>query len=445
MTLGMEAAGAANARSPAAAIDDVRLPADLARTITEPSAFADPARIDRLFAWIRANNPLGRAEVEGFAPFWVASKHADVVAVGRDSKTFSSTGGPTMLTETAVAERMRALNPENPNPFISIAFMDEPEHMTHRLLFADWFLPKNVEARAERVRAIARSYVDRMAEKGGACEFVNDIAVHYPRSVMMEILGVPPDGEKVMITLTDELFNDQDPETSAHGAVLSGEAAAEKKRQTFDSMVGYFTALTEARAREPRDDIATVIAQARVNGRPLTVDEAFGHYTSFATAGHHTAASTLAGGIWFLCERPELLAQLKADPALVVPFVEETLRRLCPAKHFLRRATRDVELRGRTIRENEWVYMSFVSANHDEDVFEDPFTFRLDRRINRHLSFGFGPHVCVGQSLARAELRIFFEELIPRLSELGFAAQPSMLHARWVQGPKHMPLAYRLS
>ncbi|HYG25578.1 MAG TPA: cytochrome P450, partial [Caulobacteraceae bacterium] len=169
------------------------------------------------------------------------------------------------------------------------------------------------------------------------------------------------------------------------------------------------------------------------------------YYVIVATAGHDTTSSSTAGAVWGMCEHPGEFAKVKADPSLIPALVDEAIRWTTPVKHFMRSATEDTELRGRKIAKGDWLFLSYPSGNRDEEVFEEPDAFRVDRKPNRHLAFGYGAHLCLGQHLAKMEMRILFEELFKRLESLELAGEPRRAAAGFVGGPKALPIRYRMS
>jgi hypothetical protein len=422
-------------------LSPLELPKQFAEAIVSPQAFVDARAIERMFTWIRANNPLGIAHAEGYMPFWVASKHADVLEITRRNDLYDSTSKPFILGATEAIERMRQINNGDDFPFKSLTGTDEPEHGVLRKLFTPLFQNQGMKAMEPRVRAIAKAHVDRMAALGGRCDFVNDIALDYPLRVVMDFIGVPPEDEPLMVSITNALFSGDDEEIS-DAAKLTPAEQAEQMRAAFQPMEDYFAALTRDRIDNPREDVATLIANARVDGEPLSPERALGHYLSFATAGHHTTASSLAGAVQVLCEYPEHLETLRADPTIIPTFVEEALRWITPAKHFMRCATQDTELRGRSIRKGDWIYLSYASANRDEEAFEAPLEFWPNRKPIKHVTFGFGVHQCLGNMLARQELRFFLEELVARIDTLSLDGVPVLTKSRWVQGLKTLPVRY---
>jgi cytochrome P450 len=323
--------------------------------------------------------------------------------------------------------------------------MDAPDHPKYRALTQGWFMPANLGKFESRVREIARATVQRMLDKGGACDFVEDVALGYPLHVIMEILGVPEKDEPRMLKLTQELFGPQDPDTARIRDQLTAEQFLGMIQAVVADFGAYFRAITEDRRRSPREDLATVIANARIGGDYMPDHDAMSYYIIVATAGHDTTSSSTAGAIWALAEDPAEFAKVKANPELIPGLVDEAIRWMTPVKHFMRSATSDTELGGRKIAKGDWLMLCYASGNRDEDVFEDPYTFRSDRKPNRHVAFGYGAHLCLGQYLAKMEMRILFEELLPRLKSIALDGEVRMTQATFVNGPKKLPIRFEAS
>ena len=422
---------------------NVDIPPDIAATLVDPATYADH-RLHESYRWLRANNPLGVARTEKFDPFWVVTKHAHIQAISRQNDLFHNADNATVLTARAGIERIRKIT-GGPNLVRSLVQMDAPDHPKYRALTQRWFMPANLGKFEARVRHIARSTVARMLEKGGHCDFVADVALGYPLHVIMEILGVPEQDEPRMLKLTQELFGSQDPDTARIREALSPEQFSDMMQSVVNDFGAYFRGITEERRSHPRDDLATVIANARIGGEYMPDHDATSYYMIVATAGHDTTSSSTAGAIWALAENPEQFAKVKANPELIPGLVDEAIRWMTPVKHFMRSATADTELGGRGIAKGDWLMLCYASGNRDEEVFEDPFSFRCDRKPNRHVAFGYGAHLCLGQYLAKLEMRILFEELLPRLKSIALDGEVKMTQATFVNGPKKLPVRFEVN
>lgn len=382
--------------------------------------------------------------MEGFDPFWVVTKHADILEISRNNARFPSAVRGTTLTSQAGEARARAIT-GTPHLVRSLVQMDEPDHMKYRLLTQAWFMPANVRKREEDIRALARQAADHFVTLPGKCEFVKDVALHYPLRVVMNILGVPEEDFGRMLRLTQELFGASDPDTERFKAALSDEQFAQLLIGVVQDFTDYFEKITADRRANPRDDLATLLANAEIDGAPLPPFERTGYYTIIATAGHDTTSSSTAGAMWALATQPGLFDRVKADPALIPALIEEAIRWTTPVKTFMRSAAQDTELRGRQLKQNDWMMLCYASGNRDEDVFPDGDVFDIDRTPNRQLAFGNGAHLCLGQHLARLEMRILFEELLPRLKSVSLDGEPRMSESFFVNGLKALPIKFELA
>lgn len=388
------------------------IPDHIAKTIIDPKAYAAGQPIDEAFTYLRRETPLDVAHPEGFDPFWVVTRQDDIRQVELQNELFHNGDRSTVLTTIEADLKVRQM------------------------------MGGSLEA---RIREIARGFIDRMAAKGDRCDFAKDVAFLYPLHVVMEVLGVPEADEPRMLKLTQELFGSADPELNrAQGKVDDTDQALANLQATVADFIVYFNEMTEDRRRNPRDDLASVIANGQIDGQPLGHLEAMSYYIIAATAGHDTTSSTTAGALWALAERPAQFRAVKQDPSLIKGLVEESIRWETPVKHFMRTATADTELAGRKIAKGDWLMLSYPSGNRDEAVFDNPFDFDVTRANNKHVAFGYGAHVCLGQHLARMEMRILWEELLPRLESVELDGQPRRMEASFVCGPKSVPIRFKM-
>jgi len=268
------------------------------------------------------------------------------------------------------------------------------------------------------------------------------VALHYPLHVIMEILGVPEEDEPRMLMLTQELFGAADPDLGRAETETADPLDMGAIQRVLADFYQYFAKISADRRAHPREDLATLIATSEIDGRPISEFEAMSYYVIVATAGHDTTSSTTAGAMQALSEHPDQLAWLKADPARIPGLIDEAIRWTTPVKTFMRSATEDAELGGRAIAKDDWLMLCYASGNRDEAVFEDADTFRADRSPNRQLAFGYGAHLCLGQHLAKMEMRILYEELLPRLKSVELAGSPRMSEAVFVNGLKSLPIRF---
>lgn len=402
--------------------------------ITDPKLYADNEAYRALFARIRREDPVLWAEPEGYAPFWIVSKHADIMEVERQAGIFLNRPRG-MLQTIADTDRIKQQQGGSRLMVDTIVSMDGDDHKLYRALTRDWFLPKNVGKMEDGIREIARDYVDTMLARGGACDFVKDVAKWFPLRVITKILGVPARDEPQILQMAMESFGFADPD-------IAKDAAMATRFKAMGEFFAYFTTVLEDRRNNPRDDLASVIANGTIRGQQIGRFEALSYYVIIASAGHDTTSSSISGGLLALMQHPKEMERLRSDPELTKVAVEEIFRWVSPVKHFFRTATRDYELRGRLIKEGDSLMMCYPSGNFDEEVFEDAETFRIDRTPNRHVAFGFGPHQCLGQPLARLEVAVFLEELLQRIDNLQLAGETTWMEASLVSGPKSMPLRF---
>jgi cytochrome P450 len=321
--------------------------------------------------------------------------------------------------------------------------MDAPEHMDYRKLTQSWFMPKNLASLEEKIRGIARASVDAMLATGGTCDFVHQVSALYPLHVVMQILGVPHEDEPLMLKLTQEMFGGEDPDLNrARSVELTPEQVTQFVIEAVRDFEGYFMKLAADRRANPQDDVATVIANAVIDGEPISDRNAAGYYIIVAAAGHDTTSASTAGAMWALAKDPDQFARIKADRSLLPGLIEEAIRWTTPVQHFMRTAAEDCEIGGQRIAKDDWLMLCYVSGNHDERVFPDPDRFDASRGPNRHVAFGAGVHQCLGLHLARLEMRILFDELLDRIDSVELAGTPQRASSTFVGGPKTLPIRF---
>jgi len=400
--------------------------------LADPASYADEALLHDALATLRRAEPVCWVDpLPEVNPFWAVTRHADVLEIERNHALFHNAPRPLLAPayeDQRAADEGQILN--------TLIHMDDPRHKVMRAIAADWFKPKALRDLELRVRELAKRYVDKLMELGGECDFVPAIAMHYPLYVILSLLGLPESDFPQIRKLTQELFGGQDAE------LQRGQTPEEQLQAALD-MLAYFQRLTADRRAEPTEDLASTIANARIDGEPLNDLDAASYYVIIATAGHDTTSSTVAGGLHALVEHPDQLRRLREQPSLMPLAADEMIRWVTPVKEFMRTATVDYELHGVPIKQGDSLLLSYPSANRDEDVFDTPFSFDVGRSPNRHLAFGFGAHYCLGAILARMEVAAFFAELVPRLESVELADKPQWIATTFVGGLKHLPIRYR--
>jgi cytochrome P450 len=383
---------------------------------------------------LRNEAPVQWVEHETVNPFYVLTKHADILDVELHHNEFLN--APRAILGDKAADAQRELQGHLVK---SLVQMDDPEHRDHRNLTAEWFLPKNLAKLDARLQELADRSVQQMVDAGGQIDFAAQVAMQYPLYVILAIMGLPESDYPRMLKLTQELFGADDPDFQRDEDAYAG------LLQTVADFVNYFDGITADRQASPTGDLASVIANGIVNGEPIGHKEQLGYYIIAATAGHDTTSNSMSGGMLALIQNPDQLARLQADPSLMSTAVDEMIRWTSPVKHFMRTATVDYDIRGTTVKAGQDVLLSYWAANRDEEVFADPFTFDVGRTPNKHLAFGFGVHYCLGAMLARMEMKAMFSALLPRITHIELTGEPTLVRSSFVSGLKTLPIRYELA
>jgi len=408
-----------------------RLIDEAANVFATPKAYVDEASLHAALIHLRANAPVSWVEVDKYRPFWAITKHADIMEIERANTLFTNWPRPVLVT--AEADEIQA------NLGVrTLIHMDDPQHRVVRAIGADWFRPKAMRALKLRVDELAKTYVDKMAAAGTECDFVQEVAVNFPLYVILSLLGLPESDFPFMLKLTQELFGSDDDE-------FKRGTTTEDQMPVLLDMFGYFNAVTAARREHPTEDLASAIANARIDGEPLSDIDTVSYYLIVATAGHDTTSATISGGLLALIENADQRKRLRDDLSLMPLATEEMIRWVTPVKAFMRTAAEDTRIRGVPIAAGDSVLLSYVSGNRDEDVFSEPFRFDVARDPNKHVAFGYGVHFCLGAALARMEVSSFFAELLPRLTSVELTAAPEYVATTFVGGLKHLPIRYSLA
>jgi cytochrome P450 len=403
----------------------------------DPSDLVDPARYARdgypHEAWtrLRADAPVAFFEPPGFQPFWAITKHADVMELARQPRRFSSAQGISL-------RRVREVVP----PTDLLVLLDPPRHGLMRRVANARFTPRAVRAQQEDLERLAVEVLDAAAPPGGSGEldFVERVAAPFPLAVVARILGVPRGDWELLFRWTNEVIGKEDPEYRR-----PGETPGQTIKRARGEVHAYFQRLIEERRGRLENDLISELIRAEIDGRPLTADQLVLYCELLVEAGNETTRNAISGGLLAFSQCPEQWQRLRAHPDLLPDAVEEILRWVSPISHFTRTATEDYELRGEKIRAGEQVALYFASANRDEEIFDDPFAFLVDRHPNPHLAFGFGEHFCMGAHIARAEIEMIYRRLLDRLEEFEVAGSVERLSSITNGSIKHLPVRYRMA
>ena len=390
------------------------------------------------FARMRHEEPVAWVEESSGDGFWALTKHADISMVSRDFTRFTASRGI----------RIEQMAPDELAARRTMMEFDPPEHARLRRLVQPGFTPKVVATYEAAFRVLAGHVLDEVLPLG-EFDFVTEIARQLPILLLCRLLGVPESDAGQLVAWGDQMISNADPEYTP--VVIDKVDTEEYRLLPFRSPAAlevfrYAEELALERRHSPQDDIITVLLTAEPDGQPLTDLEFKNFFTLMMVAGNETTRHTISHGLIHLLDHPGQMDQLAGDPeALSVTATEEILRASSVTMHFRRTATEDTEIRGRAIKAGDRVVMWYPSANHDEDVFEAPFTFDIHRKPNDHLTFGTGRHVCLGASLARLEVRVVFEELLKRVAKIEITGPPDRLRSNFINGIKHLPVRATLA
>lgn len=379
---------------------------------------------------LRAEAPVAYFAPEGYEPFWAITKHADVMELAKQPLRFSSAQGIALHRAGEVVP-----------PTDLLVMLDPPRHGPMRRAANARFTPRGVRARRSDLEHIAQEIVDTAvpARSAGELDFVERIAAPFPLAVIASFLGVPREDWDLLFRWTNEVIGREDPEYRR-----PGETPGQTIKRARGEVHAYFDRLIEQRRSDPQDDLVSELIQAQVEGKPLTQLQLALYCELLVEAGNETTRNAISGGFLAFFEHPDQWHKLRAQPELLPDAVEEILRWVSPISYFTRVATEDYELRGQTVRAGEQVALYWASANRDEEVFEHPFSFRVDRRPNPHVTFGFGEHFCMGAQLARVELEIVYRLLLERLQSIDVSGPVERMSSIQNGSIKHLPVRYRM-
>jgi cholest-4-en-3-one 26-monooxygenase len=381
------------------------------------------------FTFLRREAPVYKHPEPDGPGFWVITKYDDVVAVGRDGQTFSSDqkrGGVVMLEGRPEDYQFES----GGNLMLT---MDAPEHTRYRKLVNRGFTPRQMRMLEPHLRELANGIIDTVIERG-ECDFVVDVAAELPLQVIAEMIGVPQEDRHKLFEWSNRMIGSEDPEYIV---------SAEEVQGAQIEMFMYASQLAQDRRANPRDDIVTALLNAEVDGDTLTEMDFNLFFLLLAVAGNETTRNSISHGIHAFCDNPDQYQMLVGDPSLAASATEEIVRWASPVMYFRRNVTRDTELGGQALKEGDKVSIWYISANRDEDVFDEPFRFDITRQPNEHVGFGGGgPHHCLGANLARMEIQLLLEEMARRIPSIERTGEPKPLRSNFIAGIKHMPVKF---
>lgn len=408
--------------------------------IFDPRVYAQGVPYE-LYERLRAEEPVSWNEepaVLGWPAgpgFWAVTRHDDVRHVSRTPATYSAWAGCTQLRDPEPEDldftRQMMLN------------MDPPIHNRLRKTVSKAFTPARIGNFSEMIRRRAQLLVDEVCERG-ECDFAVDVADELPLITLAEIMGVPESDRHLMFMWANRVIGYQDDEfAEANPGEPSKPPVNPRSRAALQDMFDYAHELAEHKRRHPADDLITTLVNAEVDGRPLSDEEFEMFFFLLSVAGNDTTRSAIPAGVLSFIENPDQRQKVLDDWALLPSAVEEVLRFCPPVIHFRRTATEDVELGGAHIKAGDKVVVFYPSANRDPEVFEDPDRFDVTRSSNDHVSFGFGPHVCLGAGFARLQMSHMFTEVLTRMPEMELTGPVQRMQSNFIAGIKQMPVRFR--
>jgi cytochrome P450 len=423
---------------------DPILPEDL--RLVSPRYFGEHGYPYENWKLLREHSPIHRVENGDRLPFWAITRHEDIISISRRPELFLN--APRLVMNPTGEGEPGDVVPGTglPANLRSLLNMDPPDHNSYRSLVNKRFTPRALTAITAQVDNIATSILDDIGPNGGKSDgaeleidFVERVSARLPIWVIAEMLGVPRSDWQLLFDWTNRVVGSGDPEFQD-----PDKDATETLKDARASLFEYFSEMTQDRRKNPRDDLVSILTHSTLGGAPLPTLELLSYYFLLVVAGNETTRNATTGGLLALIENPDQLELARNDPSLLKPLVEEVVRWTAPVVHFCRTAAEDVEFRGVKFRKNDTLCLFYPSANRDERVFDEPDRFRVDRRPNRHLSFGIGEHVCLGAHVARLELQVIFKHMLARFESVELAGEVERLRSCIVGGIKHMPIRYRI-
>jgi cytochrome P450 len=414
-------------------------------SLSFPDVFQDPAAAHDIFTRLRAEAPVSWCpEPWGGPGYWSITRYDDIQEISKLPKVFSSDGrhgGITLPSPEMIRNRQRerGIDPEAPAELSvfdggrSMITMDPPDHNQQRRVVAPGFTPNTLDSLTPRIRERARVILDALADRG-ECEFVSSVAAELPIQMLAELFDVPQADRHKLFHWSNLIIGGEDPDVSV---------SREQTLAAFMELAGYAMQLYEARRREPGNDLISLLANTEVDGQPMTVPDYLSAFVLLVVAGNETTRNSISGGLLALSQHPQERRKLLDDPTLIPQAVDEIIRWVHPVIYMRRTALEDYDVRGVRIRAGDKLALWYMSGNRDEEKWTDPFTFDVTRNGPRHLSFGYGQHLCIGWRLAEIQLGVLFEELLARYPDMQVEGSVARIRTNFLNSIKRMNVRYR--
>ena len=383
------------------------------------------------WARLRRTNPIAWCESGDRIPFWAVTRHEHIVEISKQPLIFENRP---LLAIRPMSDNWRDEEP----PLNQLLNMDPPDHRNYRKLMSRYFTRKRLSQDQVKFDKVAREIVETVQQKESA-DFVTEVSSVLPLAVIAELMGLPQSDRAQFFRWTNEIIGAEDPEFQRE----DGTRGPELLDKAITEFFAYASEMVDDRRKQPRDDLTSVLANAKLDGEYLPAFELMSYIVLLVAAGNETTRNATTGGLLALLERPDQLSRLQQEPDLLDSAIEEIVRWSSPVIHFCRMPNSDVTVGDVVIPAGDPMALFYPSANRDELVFDEADRFLVDRHPNPHLGFGIGEHLCLGAHLARAELKAIFNALIPSLDRFSLAGEPDRLQSSFVGGIKHLPVEIR--
>ena len=384
---------------------------------------------------LRAESPVHFCEVENVEPFYAITRQEDIKYISKTPELFLSDPGITLMPTDREIRRDEGIGAMK-----VVINTDPPFHRSLRKVASPSLTPRVLDRINSVFEESAKQLIDDLAKDGSEQEtdLAMGIAVAHPLRVLCRAIGVPEHQEQKILELSNRLFAPDDLELGG------GDTSPETFAKLGQEFVELFLPIIEDRRKNPTNDLASVIANAKIDGAPMGPMETLGYYLIVFSAGHDTTKNSLAGGFWQLITNPGEFAKIQEDVSRVPDAVEEMIRWASPVNYMKRTVAEDTEVAGHALKKDDAVVMFYASANRDESVFDAPYTFNIDRNPNRHIAFGYGEHFCMGTHFARRSMRAIVDQLARRVEHWELLSEPEWIKASFVVGLKHLPVRYKI-